>query len=52
MEDITWEAENKKFGHIDEHLYGFATDNDPDNFKTNYTGNVLQIKEKYQINLI
>ena len=42
----TWEAENKKFGHIDEYLYGFATDNDPRNFKTDYTGNVKKLKEK------
>jgi hypothetical protein len=42
----TWEAENKKFGHIDEYLYGFATDNDPMNDRSNYKGNVLQVKEK------
>jgi len=45
----TWEAENKKFGHIDEHLYGFATDLDPRNYKSNYTGNVLKAKEKLLI---
>ena len=42
----TWEAENKKFGHIDEHLYGFATDLAPENLKSDYTGNVSKLKGK------
>jgi len=45
----TWEAENKKFGHIDEYLYGFATDLDPRNWKSNYTSNVLNVKEKLYV---